>query len=308
MILLPISLFNGGVAVDTTFGSTWKTDNAGVSNDDQISLPLVSTGTYSFTVDWGDGNEDTITTWDDVAKTHTYASTGTYTVVITGQCEGWKFNGGGDKTKILTIDNWGTDLKLNTTASFSGCSNLVITADDVLALNSVDAGSALFYQCSSLTTIPGIENWTGWGSINTLLWGFRACTNLNEPGIGSIDTSGCAVFTSIFRDSSSFNQPLTWDTGLNTSFSHAFRNATSFDQDIGALDVTALTAAASMFTGVTLSTANYDALLTGWDAQAVLDSVSFNGGSSLYSAGAPATARAALIADHSWSIVDGGAA
>jgi hypothetical protein len=61
-----------------------------------------------------------------------------------------------------------------------------------------------------------------------------------------------------------------------------------------------------MFTSVTLSTANYDALLIGWEAQAVQNNVVFNGGGSKYSAGA--AARAALIADHSWSITDGGPA
>jgi hypothetical protein len=59
---------------------------------------------------------------------------------------------------------------------------------------------------------------------------------------------------------------------------------------------------------VTLSTANYDSLLTGWEAQAVQNNVNFHGGNAKYSAGAPATARAALIADHTWTITDGGPA
>ncbi len=34
------------------------------TNDfESISLPLVSNGTYSFFVDWGDGNNDIITSW-----------------------------------------------------------------------------------------------------------------------------------------------------------------------------------------------------------------------------------------------------
>jgi len=43
------------------FVTTWKTDNADASNDDQITLPLVSNGSYDFTVYWGDGASGTIT-------------------------------------------------------------------------------------------------------------------------------------------------------------------------------------------------------------------------------------------------------
>ena len=78
------------------FISQWKTDNAGTSNDDQITLPLVSSGTYDFTVDWGDGTQDTITSHDDAAVTHTYPSAGTYTVQIAGTISGWQFDDGGE--------------------------------------------------------------------------------------------------------------------------------------------------------------------------------------------------------------------
>jgi len=63
-----------------------------------------------------------------------------------------------------------------------------------------------------------------------------------------------------------------------------------------------------MFVNITLSTANYNALLVGWEAQSVQTGVALHGGNSKYTA-APsdaATARAALIADHSWVITDGG--
>ncbi len=64
-----------------------------------------------------------------------------------------------------------------------------------------------------------------------------------------------------------------------------------------------------MFDGVALSTANYDALLIGWAAQAVQSSVTFDGGDSKYTGGgAAATARAYLISNFSWSISDGGIA
>ncbi|NOQ37759.1 hypothetical protein GQ472_02615, partial [archaeon] len=43
------------------FNSTWNTSKAGVSNATTIKLPLESSGTYNFTVNWGDGNSSTVT-------------------------------------------------------------------------------------------------------------------------------------------------------------------------------------------------------------------------------------------------------
>ena len=62
-----------------------------------------------------------------------------------------------------------------------------------------------------------------------------------------------------------------------------------------------------MFFGVTLPTATYDALLVAWEAQSVQNNVNFSGGNSTYTlSSAAATARAALISDHTWTITDGG--
>jgi hypothetical protein len=61
-----------------------------------------------------------------------------------------------------------------------------------------------------------------------------------------------------------------------------------------------------MFTNVTLSTANYSALLIGWEAQVEKTGVTFSGGSSQYSAGAAATARGVLVNTSTWDITDGG--
>jgi len=91
--------------------------------------------------------------------------------------------------------------------------------------------------------------------------------------------------------------------------SGVIHNKEKIDQNIANFDVTALTNATNMFRYITLSTANYDALLIGWEAQAVQDNVIFNGGNSKYTAGgAAAIARQNLIDNHTWTITDGGTA
>jgi hypothetical protein len=83
-----------------------------------------------------------------------------------------------------------------------------------------------------------------------------------------------------------------------------FRDAIAFDQDIGGWDVSDITDASLMFDGVKLSTPNYDALLIGWDVQALQSGVQFDGGNSNYCAGA--AARQDMIDTYSWDITDGG--
>ena len=56
------------------FVTVWKTDNEGVSNDNQIKIPTIGDG-YNYRVDWGDGTMTTGITGD---ITHTYANKGIY--------------------------------------------------------------------------------------------------------------------------------------------------------------------------------------------------------------------------------------
>lgn len=243
---------------DLAYVTRWKTDNAGVSENNQIRLPLESTGTYNFTVYWGDGTSDVITAYNQAEVTHTYPSAGTYDVEISGQCWGWRFNGGGDRLKLLNIANFGTGFRLGDAGGyFYGCSNLTITAEDALDLTGTTTLYSAFLHCRALSSVPSMA---------------------------------------------------LWDTSNVTNLSNMFNGAYAFNQDIGGWNVGLVTNMTNMFLGANLSTANYNALLIGWEGQSpsLQNDVSFHGGVSKYSAGAAATARANLINNHNWSIQDGG--
>ena len=85
--------FSGGPSVNPNFVSTWDTTktSSGSSTATQVKLPLISSGIYAFDVDWGDGSSNTITVWNQPEVTHTYASSGIYTITISGQIDGWAF-------------------------------------------------------------------------------------------------------------------------------------------------------------------------------------------------------------------------
>lgn len=117
-----------------------------------------------------------------------------------------------------------------------------------------------------------------------------------------------------FSGDTNFNQNISsWDVSSVTSMYAMFQYAYAFEQNIGSWDITSVTVMTNMFGSVTLTTVNYDALLVGWEAQAVQNNVVFHGGNSKYTAApsAAATARAELVkavieGGHNWTITDGG--
>jgi len=292
-------------AAATGFQTVWKTDNTGASNDNQITLPLVSNGTYDFTVNWGDGNSDTITTYNQAEITHTYAAAGTYDVSISGEIVGWSFGGTGDSQKLLEVTNWGSLGFGNTHGQFYGCQNLTVSAVDKPNLTDTTSLYSAFFNCFALINIPAIDDWDTSGIMN-MSYMFYQATAFNGDIFGW-DTSGVTNMSCMFYQATAFNADISgWDTTDVTNMSYMFWGATSFNNDLSAWDVSNVTDMSYMFDNVTLSTANYDALLIGWEGLAVQDSVPFHGGNSQYSAGAATEARQRLIDDHSWTITDGG--
>jgi surface protein len=305
------TVLNGG---QSRFESTWDTTltSGGSSLANQIQLPLEVTGTYNFFIEWGDGNSDTITVWNDPLTLHTYTTPGIYTIKIYGQIEGWRFNNTGDRQKILSIQSWGQLLIGNSGQQFRGCSNLNLSSlQDILDLSTTTFLGETFRQCSSLTTINNVNLWDI-STVTTISGLFSTCFNFNDD-ISNWDTSSVISMTGVFILAASFNQPIgTWDTSSVNDMNNMFNGATSFDQDLGTWNVTSLLNATLMFNGVTLSTPNYDSLLNGWASYGigVQLSVPFDGGNSLYTPGISGVARAFLDDPvpfgRDWTITDGG--
>ena len=255
---------SNALAIQNFFTTEWTT----TANSEQIALPYTGTGTYSGTIDWGDGNTDT----NSYANlTHTYATAGTYTVIITGDCIGWDWGSAGGSTNFTSVVNWG-QLQLgpdNSGYNFAFCPNLDLSSvQGTLNLTGVTNFDALFYDCTSLTTINNINSWDT-SAITTMAEMFSGCTSFNQAL--SFDTSAvesmvsmfynCSVFNSaltfdtsavinmasMFYGCTAFNQPLTFDTSAVEFMNRMFRDATAFNQNISSFNTGAVTDMEGMF-------------------------------------------------------------
>jgi hypothetical protein len=130
-----------------------KTDNTGVSGSDEILLPIQGTSMF---IDWGDGNTETVTQTNTPNNTiggnnvsHTYASAGNYVIKVSVGLIRILFNNGGDRLKLLEIQNWGDIVWGGFAGAFYGCSNMEITATDNANTAIVSRMESCFRDCGA---------------------------------------------------------------------------------------------------------------------------------------------------------------
>lgn len=232
--------------VPQTFVSVWDTSrtSGGSSTATQVRLPLISTGTYNFIVDWGDGLTDRITTWNQAQVTHTYTTAGVYQVIITGTINGFRFVNTGDRLKLLSVFKWGIGFRLGATDQhFYGCANLDLSqVEDVLDTTGVTSFASIFRGCTRLSVVNRINEWNT-SNITTFISAFRASQNFNSD-IGNWNTSNVTDMSFMFDTANNniwgvFNKYIgNWDTSKVTTMAAMFQNQPYFNQDISTKLVT----------------------------------------------------------------------
>ena len=172
------------------FVSTWNTNNINTVGDptNQIILPLKTSGSYAFVVDWGDGSTSVVTNTNmSTTATHVYGVSGIYTLTITGRILGWKMLSFESK-KITEISQWGT-LKAGE-LGFLNCENLLINASDALDLEA-NLGQ-MFQGCSSLVSLDA-SNWDT-SSVMKFSAVFATCSSLVNLDVSGWDVSSGTDF------------------------------------------------------------------------------------------------------------------
>ncbi len=265
------------------FISVWKTDNSGVSEENEITLPLESDGAYNFTVNWGDGTSDTITQWDQAEVTHTYPDVGTYTVTITGDIIGFRFNGSGDEEKLIEIAHWGALQVGNNGSYFTGAKNLTFTGSDALDLKGTTSLDNAFYPRSKSISFSGdVHNWD-----------VSSVTSMNDAFLFAVE----------FESDVSL-----WDVSSVTNMEGMFQYASAFNSDISQWDISSVTSMRDMLTGTAVSTENYSSALIAWSQLAGLQNDVTLGADGIQYNNNAEQARESLISLNDWQINDGGPA
>ncbi|VAW61866.1 Chitinase, partial [hydrothermal vent metagenome] len=205
-------ILNDNAEGNRPFITVWKTDNPGVSEDDQVRIGIKGGG-YNFNIDWGDGKVDENLTenLDSPALattfTHQYEEPGIYTISINGIFPRIYFE----------------------TFNPDDTSNPEVQTD---------------YDYDKILSI------VQWGDIKwqSMDHAFFRCTNLAGNATDNPDLSQVTDMNEMFYGASKFNQDISgWDVSGVTTMSAMFFEASSFNQDVGGWDVSSVTTMRKMF-------------------------------------------------------------
>lgn len=249
------------------FVSTWNTNNINTVGDptNQIILPLITSGSYAFVVDWGDGSTSVVTNANmSTNATHVYGVSGIYTLTITGRILGWRMPSSESK-KITEISQWGT-LKPGALGFFN-CENLLISATDTLDIEN-NLGQ-MFQGCSSLVSLD-TSNWDTSSGTNMENM-FSGCSSLENLDVSGWDTSSVTNMSGLFLAFEILPMGLSdLDTSSVTNFSGIFQSITLTSLDLSNWDVSLVTNFNNMFAASKLITID----MTSWD---VSSGINFSG-------------------------------
>jgi surface protein len=209
----------------TAYTTVWKTDNPGTSANNQIIIPATGSNYFIY---WENESNPMINgnTTGSGSTTLTFPAVGNYRVFISpgnGTFNRISFNNGGDRRKILNIEQWGDIAWSSFEGAYASCQNLTITATDIPNLSNVSSMLSAFFGCTSLTTIPNINNWDV-SNVNFMSYMFAEASSFNSP-IGNWNISNVDDMEYMLYEASSFNQNLggwQFKPGVNTNFTFLF--------------------------------------------------------------------------------------
>ncbi len=187
------------------FATEWTV--SGDAEGRTITLPLYNSGTFNFTVYWGDGSSSEVLSFDSPNRIHTYSQDGVYEVQIVGECPAWSFNNAGDKLKITDIIYWGDNSR------FGGFSHLAGGFYGATNIKSLGEGKII----AKGTLVSLYQAFRGLSKISYIPEGlFDNCTNLTSNGFRET-FYGCSSLTSIPTDLFRYNT-LVSTSGFHSTF------------------------------------------------------------------------------------------
>ena len=214
-----------------------------------VELPYDALGTYSGTINWGDGN----TSVNSYAnRTHTYTAAGVYTIEISGRSSRIIFSNLSNSIAALytKLVKFGSPMYFER-LSFGAGSSVIDGA--------VNMDFSTVEDVPSFTSNAHIENLTRGLSIN------------NFNNISDWDVSNVSNMQAAFRDNTSFDQNIgSWDVSSVTSTESMFHNAAAFNQNINSWNLSSAINVTTMFYKAT----SFNQPLNSWNMSSVTNTSS----------------------------------
>jgi len=257
------------------FITTWKTDNEGVSEDNQIRITTATNEVYDYEIDWGDGSKDINVTG---SITHSYAIVGIYRIAITGKFPRIINGFGMDSSKLLSIDQWGDIQWTSMESAFKDCKSLTsLNAKDTPNLNEVRSLKLMFFGSDSFNA--DLSNWDV-SKVSDMAQMFEGARSFNSD-LSSWDVSKVTNMSGMFREMKSFNGDISsWDVSNVINMGGMFSGFTSFNSNISNWNVSKVADMGGMFSGAT----SFNGDISSWDVSKVINishmfagATSFNG-------------------------------
>ena len=179
-------------------------------------------------------------------------------------------SGASDALRLIDIKQWGSTIWTTMSWAFRFCQNLNITASDIPNLSQVTSVDQMFRNCHSLSGPSNINLWNV-SNVNVMSRLFEQCYLFNQ-NISNWNVANVTNMRALFISATSFNQNITnWNVSSVTIMGEMFFNATSFNQNISAWvsQMPASTTFHYMLDNCGMSVANYDALLTAFNASSL---------------------------------------
>ncbi|WP_211344249.1 BspA family leucine-rich repeat surface protein [Flavivirga rizhaonensis] len=160
------------------------------------------------------------------------------------------------------IGNWDVSLVTNMQGVFNGATSFNQPLNN-WNVSSVIVMDDMFRRATSFN--QPLNNWDVSNVVDMNLMFLSSA--FNQP-IGNWDVSSVTNMGGMFFNNTVFNQPIgSWDVSSVIDMNSMFNNATTFNQSLGAWNIGNLTSGVGFLDNSGLSLANWDATLTGWDAQ-----------------------------------------
>ena len=224
---------------DSLFLTTWETTAA----NPIVGIPVEVHSGETFTIDWGDGNTTEVNS--NGVQSHTYATAGSYWVIMAGDLSRINLGGSGSTPALLdSINQWG-DIQWSTmNNAFRGASAMTYHATDTPNLSQVTDMSGMFRLATAFN--GDISGWNT-SSVTDMSHTFSGANAFNKSLVGW-NTSSVTDMSNMFYFARAFNGDISdWNTSSVTNMSQMFDSADTFNGDISGWNTSSVTDMSGMF-------------------------------------------------------------